>query len=91
METLSFNQHGQWNLLEKNSKNGLPSDADYLTYRTLDHQGELPKDSGQKGSLHGNPPARIPKKQSKHKSEGQVPTPVRSEYADTHPGQQPTD
>lgn len=89
MEQLKFSTLGQWTL-EKNLKNGQPANADYNTYRNMDHEGSLKEDHGQKGSLHGNPPSRSPKHTSKNKMQSKQTTPTASQYSDNNPGLKPT-
>ena len=85
MEQLTFNSLGQWTLT-KSVANGEPADADYNSYRTSSHEGELPKDYGRKGWAHMG--TGVPKKQSKNKMEAKVTQPIRSYYSENHPGQQ---
>ena len=102
MEQLSFNRNGQWSLnksntLEKDSfdEKAVGETPTYAneknqSFRTMDNQGSLKEDHGQKGSLHGNPPSKSPKHTSQNKAKGKVPTPTASRYADNNPGLKPT-
>jgi len=85
METLVFSPLGQWTLLEKNAENDRPLDDDYLSYRSLKVQGQLPVDHGTKGQLHGVP-SRSQKQTSDNKMKAKVPTPNSSQFADKNPG-----
>lgn len=86
METLTFNQHGQWNLV-KTQENGRPTDADFLSYKSSNREGRLPEDRGHRGELHNPVPSKSQKHNSKNKMLGKVPIPVSSQYADNHPSQ----
>ena len=85
MEFLKFNSRGQWSL-EKTSEFTGEKDQDFMSYRTRAIAGKLPEDHGTKGLLHNVGTVRAPRKTSKPKMEGEVPTPIKSAAVDRSPG-----
>ena len=84
METITYAKNGQWSL-EKTINNHQPANADFLSYKNMDKEGSLPKDNGQRGTLHGNPPAKT-HQMSEKKLKGKTTIATRSQVSDTHPG-----
>jgi hypothetical protein len=67
-EYLAFNKSGQWELhkatgpdLKEPKSDYKPGSATYATRTKTNHEGRLPKDIGQKGSLHDHGGGQVPK------------------------------
>ena len=86
MESLKIHTNGQWELVKSNEFSSTP-DQDFMSYHNSSKDGSLPQDIGTKGALHGGT-GRAKKQTSSEKMKAKVPVPVRSAYADRHPGLQ---
>jgi hypothetical protein len=84
IETITYAKNGQWSL-DKTKENHQAVDADFLSYKNMDREGSLPKNYGQRGTLHGNPPGRS-HQMSDNKLKGKTTIATRSQQSDTHPG-----
>ena len=88
-ETLKIHANGQWSLEKAIPRGGEfagEKDQDYMSYRSRAIEGKLPEDHGQKGVLHNVGTVRAPRKLSKPKMQGKVPTPIASAAEDVSPG-----
>jgi hypothetical protein len=65
MEHITFAKNGQWtlhkHLLEPKGVEGSATDKPYKTYASSNREGNLPKDFGQKGTLHNFNQGNTPK------------------------------
>jgi len=86
IEMLKVANNGQWELIHKANEFRDEPDQDFMSYNSTTLHGHLPQDHGQKGLVHNVGTVRAPKKTSKHKMEGKVPTPVQSAAVARNPG-----
>jgi hypothetical protein len=85
MELLKIASNGQWSLVKASEFASSPGN-NYMSYRKRTLTGELPDDKGTKGMLHNSSNTRAPRKTSKERMKGKVPTPTSSSHDDNDPG-----